>query len=95
MYLMQLERILMIAKTLTPYKVIMKARPVFPYIGIVWARSKTQACREFANHLGKAGYSKTRTSPSCYETLEISNKKALKLKWAIVLNKPNGSKEKT
>ena len=84
----------MITKTLTPYKVIMKARPVFPYIGIVWARSKTQACRDFANHLGKAGYSKTRTSPNSYTTLEMNPEKAMTLKWSIVLNKPNGSKEK-
>ena len=84
-----------LTKDLTPYKVIMRSYPRFPYIGIVWAKSKTAACREFANYLGEMGYSKTRTSPSSYETLEIGNhKKALSLKYPIVLNRPNGEKEK-
>ena len=85
-------------KDLTPYKVVMRSFPRFPYIGIVWARSKTAACRDFANHLGKSGYSKTKTTPSAYDTLEITKKLATKLKYAIILNQPNkvnGEKEKT
>ncbi len=85
-----------ITKDPTPYKVIMRSFPRFPYIGLVWALSKTAACRKFANHLNKMGYSKTKTTPAAYTTIEIGNKEALKLKYPIILNRPklNGSKEK-
>ena len=77
-----------ITKDLTPFKVVMKSKPQFPYLGIVWARSKTQACNEFVTFLTQKGYSRIRTSPSAYDTEEMKPQKALALKWSIMLNKP-------
>ena len=98
MYLMRMDRAPM-TKTLTPYIVKLRSRPVFPYIGLVWARSGRAASLAFLEHLTTRGYSNTRKSPEAYNTEPLVAKEALHLatnrSYSITLNQPNGEKEKT
>ena len=67
---------------LTPYRVILRSYPRYPYIGMVWAKSQTIARRLFARHLQENNYSRARISIVSYDAIEC------KRKMAIVQNDP-------
>lgn len=70
---------------LTPFRVWLRSYARFPYISIVWAKSKTAACRIFAQHLKDEGYRFARVSPGCYETTQLTRKFAERQRDPITL----------
>lgn len=78
----------------------LKSRPVFPYIGMAKAGSKTAAIRMFIKYLTEKGYFSTKSSTSAYTVEEVTKKHAVNgsvgiLKLGFTEDKPDELSKKS